>query len=322
MRVLIALGGNALLRPEEALSAKAQQRNAEQAAQVIAEIARDHEVIVTHGNGPQIGLLASRSEIRRDTAAESPEQDAARDRSGAPPEPTGLDVLGAESEGWIGHLLGLALRNAAPSREIVSLLTQVEVDPLDPGFADPTKPIGRVLSQPPGSSALPMRRERSYARDRGGWRRVVASPEPRRILELVTIERLVSAGVLVVCAGGGGIPVCRNRSGRLEGAEAVIDKDLTSALLAASLGCERLLLLTDVENVYLDWPEATHPIRETPPDPLRRLLLDPGSMAPKVEAACRFVDSTEGTAAIGRLEDGVAVLRGERGTQITTVLHT
>ena len=311
MRVLIALGGNALLRPDEPSSAETQRRNADRAARIVAEIADEHEVVVTHGNGPQIGLLASQA------AATIAEDDA--DKRGHD-SLVGLDTLGAETEGLIGYLLSQALRNAAPEREIVSLLTQVEVDPDDRGFAEPTKPIGPVLHETETSS-LPMRRDWTYARQRGGLRRVVASPEPRRILELPTIDRLVSAGVLVVCAGGGGIPVFRSPNGRLEGAEAVIDKDLTSALLAASLGCERLLLLTDVDCVYLDWPVASHPIRETPPDPLRRLRLDPGSMAPKVEAACRFVDSTEGTAAIGRLEDGNAVMRGQAGTQITTVLH-
>jgi carbamate kinase len=305
VRVLIALGGNALLHPDEPATAETQRENAARAARIVAGVAREHEVVLTHGNGPQIGLLA------RQAAAAIAEGGASTLQGH-----DALDALGAETEGLIGYLLARALRNAAPESEIVSLLTQVEVDPQDPGFTQPTKPIGPVWPVEEADS-IPMRGNWIYVRDRGGLRRAVASPEPLRILELPTIERLVSAGVLVVCAGGGGIPVVRRPDGRLDGAEAVIDKDLTSALLATSLGCDRLLLLTDVEAVYSDWPEKTRPIRQGEPDSLRALRLDAGSMAPKVEAACRFVDATRGTAAIGRLEDGEAVLRGEAGTRIS-----
>ncbi|MBW2425178.1 MAG: carbamate kinase [Deltaproteobacteria bacterium] len=303
MRVLVALGGNALLKPDEPVGVETQRRNAEVAARVIEEIAADHEVVVTHGNGPQIGLLARQSALAQSTG------------DARSTEPAPLDALGAETEGLIGYLLSQALRNAAPDREIVSLLTQVEVDADDPGFGEPTKPIGPVLDADEA-------RERrghadwTYAPDRGGLRRVVASPEPRRVLELPTIERLVEAGVIVICAGGGGIPVVRDHAGRLRGAEAVIDKDLCSALLAESLRCDRLLLLTDVEGIHPDWPERTRPIRSITPGDLRRIPLDPGSMGPKAEAACRFVEGSGGHATIARLENGAAALRGKAGTRI------
>lgn len=304
MRVLVALGGNALLRPDEPVGVEIQRRNAEVAARVIEEIAASHEVVVTHGNGPQIGLLARQSALAQSIGN-------ARSNGSAP-----LDALGAETEGLIGYLLSQALRNAAPEREIVSLLTQVEVDSDDPGFGEPTKPIGPVLD----AGDTRERRDHpdwTYAPDRGGLRRVVASPEPRRVLELPTIERLVEAGVIVICAGGGGIPVVRDHEGRLRGAEAVIDKDLCSALLAESLRCDRLLLLTDVEGIHPDWPERTPPIRSISPGDLRRMPLDPGSMGPKAEAACRFVEGSGGHATIARLEHGAAALRGETGTRIT-----
>lgn len=314
LRVLVALGGNALLRPDEPVTAEIQRRNAEKAAGVVAEIAREHAVVVTHGNGPQIGLLAGRTAGRGGSGEE-----ASGDSPSAEEEP--LDALGAETEGLIGYLLTQALRNEAPEREIVSLLTQVEVDRDDPGFDDPTKPIGPVLDEETARS-LPQGGEWRFVRDRGGLRRVVASPEPRSILELATIDRLVAARVLVVCAGGGGIPVFRTPEGRLEGAEAVIDKDSTSALLAASLGCDRLLLLTDVEGVYRDWPARATPISEATPETLRALSLDSGSMGPKVEAACRFVEARGGQAAIGRLEEGASVLRGECGTRVRPPAET
>jgi carbamate kinase len=300
MRVVVALGGNALLRRGEPLEAEVQRRNVAVAADAVASLAADHEVIVTHGNGPQVGLLALQAEaLPRVT-------------------PYPLDVLGAESEGMIGYLLEQELRNRLPRRQVVTLLTQVEVRADDPAFGRPTKPIGPVYTEAE-ARRLAEARGWSVAPDGPAWRRVVASPEPRRIIELPAIRLLVEAGAIVVCAGGGGIPVVVIPSGACRGVEAVIDKDRAAALLATGLESDALLLLTDVDAVYHDFgtPRA-RPVRETTPRELRRLPLDPGSMGPKVEAACRFVEETGGIAGIGRLEEAEAVLAGSAGTTVRT----
>ncbi len=298
MRVVVALGGNALLRRGEPPEAEVQRRNLGVAADAVAGIARDHVVVVTHGNGPQVGLLALQAEAF------------ARVR------PYPLDVLGAETEGMIGYLLEQELRNRLPERQVATLLTQVEVDPDDPAFARPSKPIGPAYDR---KTAERLAAERGWAVAVEGedWRRVVASPEPRRIVELPTIRLLVEAGALVVCAGGGGIPVVATPGGGLRGVEAVIDKDRAAALLAMALGAQALLLLTDVDAVYLHWntPEA-RPLGRTTPAELRRHAFAPGSMGPKVEAACGFVEETGGVAGIGALADGPRILRGETGTQV------
>jgi carbamate kinase len=292
VRVVIALGGNALLRPGEQPEIETQRRNLRRAAAAIAAVASRHSVVLTHGNGPQVGWLAMQSAAGR----ESP-----------------LDVLGAESEALIGYLIEQELAPLLPGRELATLLTQVEVDAGDPAFRAPTKPIGPV-EEPARARRLAAERGWSFAPAREGLRRVVASPEPRRIRELGVIRRLVDANVLVICAGGGGIPVAPLPGGALRGVEAVIDKDLTSALLATELGADALLLLTDVDAVYQDWPDARRAIRHTTPAALRALGLAPGSMGPKAEAACRFVERTRGRAAIGALSDAARVLAGEAGT--------
>lgn len=301
MRIVAALGGNALLRRGEPLTADLQRRNVARAVTALVPLGREHELVVTHGNGPQVGLLALQSLAYEEVA------------------PYPLDVLGAESEGMIGYLLEQELVNALPGRPVATLLTQVVVDADDPAFASPTKPIGPVYREP---EARRLARERgwSIARDGDGWRRVVPSPEPRRIVELSTIRLLVDAGVLVVCAGGGGIPVLAGPGGALHGVEAVIDKDLAAALLATSIAADRLLLLTDVDAVYRNYgAPIAEAIREIAPSDLRREPLPAGSMAPKVEAACRFVEQTGGRAAIGALEDAAALAAGERGTQVLPV---
>ncbi|HET7567401.1 MAG TPA: carbamate kinase [Gaiellaceae bacterium] len=297
-RLLAALGGNALLRRGEPLEAAVQRDNVRRAAAALAELTRDYDLVVTHGNGPQVGLLALQAAAYPDVA------------------PYPLDVLGAESEGMIGYLLGQSLRNALPGREVATLLTQAVVDRHDPAFARPTKPIGPVYEEP---EALRLATERGWtvAPDGDRFRRVVASPEPLAIVELPTIERLVAAGVVVVCGGGGGIPVVSNGSGELGGVEAVIDKDLFSALLATGLGADLLLMLTDVAAVERGWgTPAAEPIRRTTPVELRRLGFASGSMGPKVDAACRFVEATGGVAGIGALEDAAAIAAGEAGTLI------
>ncbi len=301
MRIVIALGGNALLRRDEPPSADNQRRNVRRAAVALAPIARAHELVISHGNGPQVGLLALQS------AAGSPEQ--------AYP----LDILDAETEGMIGYLIEQELNNLLPPAfRCVVLLTQIEVDGNDPAFRHPSKPIGSLYDE---AQARRLARERGWAVARDGerYRRVVASPRPKRIYELGVIELLVSQGVVVICAGGGGIPVVRRPDGSLVGVEAVIDKDFASALLARELRAEAFLMLTDVDAVYGDWATpAARGMRRASPQALRELFFAAGSMAPKVEAACEFVEQSGAMAAIGRPEDAQAILRGEAGTMVTS----
>ena len=292
MRVVAALGGNALLRRGEPLTAANQRHNIQRAVAALAPLARAHQLVITHGNGPQVGLLALRA--------------------------TGdsLDILDAETEGQIGYLLEQEIANQLPGRRCAVLLTQIEVDAHDPAFARPSKPIGPQYER---AEAERLAHERGWAvaADGARWRRVVASPRPQRILERAVIELLVGEGVLVICAGGGGIPVVRRADGSYVGLDAVIDKDHASSLLAREIKADALLLLTDVDAVYADWPRpAARPIRMATPDELRGFEFASGSMAPKVEAACEFVETTGAVAAIGRLEDAAAILAGEAGTRV------
>jgi carbamate kinase len=300
-RVVVALGGNALLRRGEPLDAEVQRANIKQAAASIAELAAEATVVVTHGNGPQVGMLALES---------------AADQQLSRPYP--LDVLGAETEGMIGYLLEQELHNQLPGRHVATLLTQTVVSLDDPAFAAPTKPIGPVYDE---LTAKRFAVERGWAvrRDGAHWRRVVASPEPLDIVELEAIRILVTTGVLVICCGGGGIPVAERAGGGLTGVEAVVDKDLAAAVLAEALDADALLLLTDVPSVVRDWgtPAAT-PIRSATPSTLRRQDFAAGSMGPKVDAACRFVERTGGIAAIGQLTDAVELLYGAAGTRVST----
>ncbi len=298
MLVVVALGGNALLKRGEPMDVETQRRNVESAARSLAGLARHHRLVVTHGNGPQVGLLAL--------------QAAAYEDAPAPP----LDVLDAESEGMIGYLLEQGLRSKLPEQDVATLLTQVLVDAEDPAFAAPTKPIGPRYER---RTADRLARERgwSIAPDGELWRRVVASPEPRRIVELQTIRTLVDAGVLTVCVGGGGIPVVLGPDGALRGVEAVIDKDRSAALLARELGADALLLLTDVAAVERNHAsKLARPIKEATAAEIGLEHLDPGSMLPKVQAASRFAGETGGIAAIGALTDAVDVLAGRKGTRV------
>ncbi len=297
MRLVIALGGNALLRRGEPMTAEAQRHNVRAAAAALAPLAVAHDLIITHGNGPQVGLLALQG------AAYEPNQ--------AYP----LDILDAETEGMIGYLIEQELANALPpDRRCATLLTQIEVDPRDPAFAAPTKPIGPVYTEE-RAAELSRRLRWRVVRDGQHYRRVVPSPRPQRVLELPVIRLLAEQGVVVICAGGGGIPVVRKVDGGLVGVEAVIDKDLASALLAKELRAEVLLMLTDVDAVRQDWGEpGARSIRRASPDALARLRFAAGSMQPKVQAACEFVRATGGTAGIGRLADAAAIIAGEAGT--------
>jgi carbamate kinase len=296
MRVVAALGGNALLRRGEPADAEVQRRHVADAACSLAELARDHELIVTHGNGPQVGLLALQSAAYTEIA------------------PYPFDVLGAESEGMIGYLLEQALRNELPNRQVAALLTQVLVDLEDPAFKAPGKPIGPVYDEATGRR-LAAERGWTVRRDGDRWRRVVASPEPQAIIELDTITTLVDLGVIVICAGGGGIPVVTNGAGRLHGVEAVIDKDLSAALLALDLHADALLLLTDVDGIQLDYgTPSARPLHEATPAELAALDLPSGSMGPKAGAARNFIERGGPFAAIASLENARAALEGDAGT--------
>jgi carbamate kinase len=264
----------------------------------VADIARGSETVVTHGNGPQVGLLALQAQATPEVA------------------PYPLDVLGAESEGMLGYVIERELRNALPGREIATLLTMVEVAADDPAFASPTKPIG-PLYEISEATRLSRNHDWDFVDDGGKRRRVVPSPEPRRILELDSIRALVRAGAVTICAGGGGVPVVPGEDGALAGVEGVIDKDLSAALLACALGADRFLMLTDVDAVYDGWggPEA-RPLRRVTPAALRGRRFERGTMAPKVDAACRFVEATGGEAGIGALQDAGAILAGTAGTAV------
>jgi carbamate kinase len=298
-RAVVALGGNALLRRGEPLEAANQERAAREAAQLLGRASLSHDLVITHGNGPQVGLLALMSSAYTKT------------------EPYPLDVLDAESAGQIGYVLELELDNAIDGQDPVTVITRIVVDADDPAFAAPSKFIGPVYSDDEAAAAVERYGWR-VKRDGDGWRRVVPSPEPRRIVQRRAIRQLVDSGFLVICAGGGGVPVVEDAHGRQRGVEAVIDKDLASSLLATDLGVESLVLATDVDAVYDGYgrPEQ-RPIAHATPSALREREFAKGSMGPKVEAVCRFVERTGGTAAIGSLHEIEDLLEGRAGTQVS-----
>lgn len=299
MLIVVALGGNALLRRGEPMTADNQRANIVRAASVLAELVDEgHSIVVTHGNGPQVGLLAL--------------QAAATSDGGAFP----LDVLGAESAGMIGYVIEQELGNLLKERLFATLLTQVKVDPHDRAFAQPTKPIGPVYDK---ATAHRLASERGWqiAPDGDKWRRVVASPKPLEILEASVISFLVERGVIVICTGGGGVPVIARDDGSLYGVEAVIDKDLASSLLARALKADMLLMLTDVDAVYVDYgTAAARALRCVTAKEISGRNFPAGSMGPKVGAAIEFAEETGKPAAIGKLDDAVAIVRGERGTWV------
>ncbi|KOG56297.1 carbamate kinase [Streptomyces griseoflavus] len=300
MRVVVALGGNALLRRGDCPDAAVQHANVRAAVAALAPLAHQHELVITHGNGPQVGLLALQS---------------AADRSLTSPYP--FDVLGAETQGMIGYWLLQSLQNALPGRQVCALLNQTLVSSADPAFARPTKFVGPVYGREE-AEALAAARGWTVRQDGAHWRRVVPSPDPQRVVETRLIRLLLSSGAVAVCAGGGGVPVIRDENGQLTGVEAVVDKDLTAALLAEALDADALLLLTDVPQVVRGYgTEEAEPIGHTSPPRLRAERFPAGSMGPKVEAVCRFVELTGGMAAIGSLDDAAALLEGTAGTVVT-----
>jgi carbamate kinase len=297
MKVVIALGGNALLERGEAPDSDVQETHVISAVTALAPLARRHQLLITHGNGPQVGVLALES---------------ARDPALSRPYP--FDVLGAQTQGMIGYWLVQALHNAVPGQPAGCLICRTVVHANDPAFANPTKFVGPVYD---GAQARQLAAERGWdvRQDGTAWRRVVPSPEPVALMELDMIKLLAGRGAIVVCAGGGGVPVIREDNGALRGVEAVVDKDLTAALLAQDMAADALVILTDVEAVEDGYGTPTaRPIHRATPQELRTRLFPAGSMGPKVEAACRFVEATGKMAAIGRLDDAQALLDGKAGT--------
>ena len=300
MRIVAALGGNALLRRGERPDAHVQAANVQRAVAALAPLASEHELVLTHGNGPQVGVLALQS---------------ASDPHLTSPYP--FDVIGAQTQGMIGYWLLQALQNSLPGRQVAAIVNQTLVSASDPAFANPSKFIGEVYDE---QTAHRLAEQRGWVVRRDGehWRRVVGSPRPQRVVETRLIRLLLTSGAVVVCAGGGGVPVIRNEDGKLQGVEAVVDKDLTSSVLAEALDADVLMILTDVPHVELGHgtPEA-QPIRRATPAWMQRQDFAAGSMGPKVAAACRFVEVTGDLAAIGRLEEAQDIVEGTAGTIIT-----
>jgi carbamate kinase len=305
VRVVVALGGNALLRRGQALTAENQRENARTACRALAPVALEHELVVAHGNGPQVGLLALQGAAYPDV------------------ETYPLDVLGAQTEGMIGYIIEQELGNELPrERPLATLLTMIETDGDDPAFANPTKPVGPLYGAAE-ADRLAADRGWTFGRDGESFRRVVPSPRPKRIFEIHAIEALLEQGAVVICAGGGGIPTRYTdepvpAGRRLVGVEGVIDKDLAAALLAVDLNADVLAIVTDVDAVYSGWgtPDQ-HPIRRASPEELDAADFASGSMGPKVRAACRFVERTGGRAAIGSIQETAALVTGEAGTVVT-----
>lgn len=301
MRVVVALGGNALLKRGEPMTAERQRDNVRVAAPALAAIASRHELVLSHGNGPQVGLLALQA------------------ASYAEVEPYPLDVLGAQSEGMIGYVLEQELGNQMPvDAPLATILTMVEVDPADPAFTDPTKFVGPIYDKEQADRLI-AEKAWTFKQDGEAWRRVVPSPEPRRIFEIRPIRWLLDNGAVVICAGGGGVPTMflPAAENRLVGVEAVIDKDLASQLLAREVEADLFVMVTDVDGVYADWgtPQQRHLDRVTPQE-LRGQPFAAGSMGPKVDAAARFVEATGKRAAIGGLTEIEQIVEGTAGTQV------
>ena len=299
--VIIALGGNAISPKNETGDIQAQFAHTKESLDGIMHFVRErYNICITHGNGPQVGLLALQSASYEEV------------------EEYPLDVLGAQTEGMIGYMIEQEMGNLMPTETaFATILTMVEVDPEDPAFNNPTKPIGPMYSEGIGR-ALSEEKGWAIAKDGDGWRRVVPSPIPHRIFELRPIHWLLEKETVVICAGGGGIPTLYNSEGDLEGVEVVIDKDRASALLARQLNARLLVLATDADGVYTDWgSENAKRIENTTPEEIEKLEFDIGSMGPKVEAACDFVRRTGERAVIGALSELEGMVKGTAGTQFT-----
>ncbi|HYU30564.1 MAG TPA: carbamate kinase [Thermoanaerobaculia bacterium] len=300
MRILVALGGNALLRRGEPMTAENQRRNVRIAAEALAPLGREHQLVISHGNGPQVGLLALQGEAYSEVSTYP------------------LDVLGAQTEGMIGYMIEQELGNILPFEQpFATILSMVEVDPNDPAFQNPTKPIGPGYTR---EEADRLTAEKGWvmAPDGDRFRRVVASPRPQRIFQIRPVRWLLEKGCIVICAGGGGIPTMYRPGRKLQGAEAVVDKDLASSLLARELAADLFIMATDADAVYLDWGKPSQrAIRRASPAALREIEFPAGSMGPKIQAAIEFAEATGKVAAIGALRDLVAISEGKAGTTVT-----
>jgi len=301
MRAVVALGGNALLKRGEPMTSETQRRNVRDAAPALASLASEHEIVLTHGNGPQVGLLALQAAAYTEV------------------EPYPLDVLGAQTEGMIGYILEQELGNVLPyDAPLATVLTMIEVDPKDQAFETPTKFVGPVYEKA-RADELAGQKGWVFKPDGEWWRRVVPSPEPQHIFEIRPIRWLLEHGTLVICAGGGGVPTMYSQGDArsLVGVEAVIDKDLAGQLLAHEVGADLYVMATDVDGVYADWatPEQRRLETVTPAD-LREVDFAAGSMGPKVDAAARFVETSGGRAVIGSLADITGMVEGNAGTQV------
>ena len=301
MRVVVALGGNALLKRGEPLTAENQRINVRSAAPALAAVAEEHQLVLSHGNGPQVGLLALQAAAYTEVEAYP------------------LDVLGAQTEGMIGYVLEQELGNAMPpDAPLATILTMVQVDSHDPAFRDPTKFVGPVYTQDQ-ADALTAAKGWTFKPDGDAWRRVVPSPEPRHIFEIRPIRWLLEHGVVLICAGGGGVPTTflPDAEKTLVGVEAVIDKDFASELLAREVAADLFVMATDVDAVYVGWGTPDQrALGQVAVGELRQETFPAGSMGPKVEAACRFVEATGGRAAIGQLTQIQKIVSGDAGTQV------
>ncbi len=300
MRIVVALGGNALLKRGQPMTAENQRANVRIAAEALAPVAREHQLVISHGNGPQVGLLALQASYYNEEEAYP------------------LDVLGAQTEGMIGYLIEQELGNILPFEQpFASILTMVEVEIDDPAFKNPTKPIGPVFEE---EEAMKLMREKKWIMKKEGdkWRRFVPSPIPKRIFEMRPIKWLLEKGTIVICTGGGGIPTVYDSERMLHGAEVVIDKDYAGALLAFELEADMYIMATDTDAVYTGWgtPQA-RALKNVTCDELKNEDFDPGSMGPKIKSACWFAERTGKKAAIGSLADLEKIVAGEKGTIIS-----
>jgi carbamate kinase len=305
MRIVVALGGNALLKRGQPMTAEAQRTNVKTAAEALAPVAKENELVLAHGNGPQVGLLALQASAYKEVEAYP------------------LDVLGAQTEGMIGYMIEQELGNLLPFEvPFATILTMVEVDPNDPAFKNPTKFVGPIYDKAE-ADRLALEKGWVFKQDGDKWRRVVPSPLPKRIFEIRPVKWLLEKGAVVICAGGGGIPTMYlpDETRTLVGIEAVIDKDLSSELLARQLDADLFVIATDVDGVYVNWgkPDQRKLERLTPAE-LRSYNFPAGSMGPKVEAACQFVEKTGKRAAIGSLEEIEEIVAGEAGTNVVPVV--
>jgi carbamate kinase len=303
MKVVVALGGNALLKRGEPMTADAQRANVRIAAESLARIAGDHQLVISHGNGPQVGLLALEAAAYEEVEAYP------------------FDILGAETQGMIGYLVEQELGNFLPLEvPLATILTMVEVDPDDPAFGNPTKFVGPIYDKAQ-AEAFAAEKGWTVKADGDHWRRVVPSPKPKRIFEIRPMRWLVERGVVVICAGGGGIPTMYvpGEERRLVGVEAVIDKDFATSLLSRELDADLFVMATDVDGVYVDWgTPGQRRLDRITPDELRAISFPAGSMGPKVEAAAQFVEATGKRAAIGSLEQLDAMVAGTAGTNVVS----